>query len=247
MIYSAIGIFSRFMADDFCSINDARRFKMLRYIWHWYNTWGGRYSAVSADELVVYIGPGGVRFVPLVVLFLWVLAATLIWYLVFQKNNLKGVTVALSASMGIIMVFALISSSPNIQTILYWWNGMRTYTIPVIFNTFHLAYIYWAAGRFNVRKHVFWAGLFSFSLALFNGGFNETFTLVQLIFFGVLTGICLITKKYRIADMPFDIIFPALLGAALAMMIMAASPGAARRQTFFPPPSGFLFDDKNYS
>ena len=240
LLFSYIGTFSRFMADDFCSINDARRFKMLRYIWHWYNNWGGRYSAIATDDLLSYIGAMGVRFVPFVILLLCVIGASLMCHKLLQKTVSKDISIWLSISQGISLVYAIVSVSPDVQTVLYWWNGMRTYVPPFISTTFHLACLFWAMDKLSTRRSIVLACLFSFLLALFSGGYNETFTTVQFLFFAGLTGLYLFDRRLRSDNRLLSLLSAATLGSGLALTIMAVSPGAARRMTFFPPRPDFL-------
>lgn len=235
LLYSYIGIFSRFMADDFCSINDARRFKMLRYIWHWYNTWGGRYSAIATDELLNYIGATGVRFIPFAVLLLCAISVSVMCHKFLQRTVSKDISVILSVSQGVSLVFAVISVSPDVQTVLYWWNGMRTYIPPFISITFHSAYLCWVMDKLKTRKNIFLGCLFSFLFALFSGGFNETFTTVQFLFFAGLTGLYILVRRLRRDNQLLPLLSSATLGSVLSLIIMIMSPGAARRATFFPP------------
>lgn len=223
------------MADDFCSINDANRYKMLRYIWHWFNNWGGRYSAIALDELLVFIGPIGVRYMTIFVLLFWTIVATFTCLIFLRKNVSRDITPAMAASLGVLVIYVLVVTSPGVQTILYWWNGMRTYIPPLILSGFLVSYIYWVLDRPNTHRLVFLVSFFSFSVALFTGGFNETFTTVQVLFFLGMTGILFLTRKIRPADTLFKLLLASLLGSLMALTIMAISPGAARRQIFFPP------------
>jgi len=240
LLFSYIGTFSRFMADDFCSINDARRFKMLRYIWHWYNNWGGRYSAIATDDLLSYIGAMGVRFVPFVVLLLCVIGASLMCHKFLQKTVSRDVPIWLSLSQGISLVYAIVAVSPDVQTVLYWWNGMRTYVPPFASIAFHLAYLCWAMDKVSTRRKILLGCLFSFLLALFSGGYNETFTTVQFLFFAGLTGLYLFDRRLRSDNKLLPLLSAAMVGSALSLSIMALSPGAARRMTFFPPHPDFF-------
>jgi hypothetical protein len=112
---------------------------------------------------------------------------------------------------------------------------MRTYVPPFIAFTLHVAGLFWAMDQLHSRKQVILGSAFSFLLALFIGGFNETFTTVQFLFFAGLTGFCLILKRMRFSDKLVSLLSGALLGSGLALLIMILSPGAARRLTFFPP------------
>jgi hypothetical protein len=82
--------------------------------------------------------------------------------------------------------------------------------------------------------------LFSFLLALFSGGYNETFTTVQFLFFAGLTSLYLFNTRLRCDKNLLPLLSAAALGSAFALTIMAVSPGAARRMTFFPPHADFL-------
>ena len=234
-LYSYLGYFSRFIADDFCSFNDARRFKLLRYIWHWYNNWGGRYSSIATDNLLDKIGVDGLRFVPLVVLLLWTFAISAACRKLLQKTVANDISIWASMSFGVLIIFVTVSTSPGVETALYWWSGMRTYVPPLISLTLHLAFLFWAMDRASGGKQMLSFSLFSFLLALFSGGYNETFTVVQFLFFLEVMILCVALGRMRFADRLFRLPASAVAGSALALAIMIVSPGAARRQTFFPP------------
>jgi hypothetical protein len=112
---------------------------------------------------------------------------------------------------------------------------MRTYVPPFIAFTLHIAYLFWAVDKLQGRRQILLGSAFSFLLALFIGGFNETFTTVQFLFFAGLTGFCVLLKRMRFSDKLVSLLLGALLGSGLALLIMMMSPGAARRLTFFPP------------
>ena len=71
--HAYIGSLSRFLADDYCVAYYARHFGFLRSIWYWYISWSGTFSNSIFDWLLVFIKPGGIRFVTPVVLLVWVL------------------------------------------------------------------------------------------------------------------------------------------------------------------------------
>lgn len=233
LLYSYLGFFSRLMADDFCTFNDAQRFKMLRFIWHWYNNWGGRYSAIATDELLDEIGALGVRYAPLIVILIWTVISSWMCHQILQKTLLKRVHPLLGVALGTSIVFTAVSVSPGITKVLFWWNGMRTYIPPLISISFHIACLFWAIGRFQSKRLVFIASLVSFMIALFSGGYNETFTVVQFMGFTSVAGFYILTKRTRSDDGLFPLLTAATVGALLSLAIMVMSPGAARRQDIF--------------
>lgn len=110
---------------------------------------------------------------------------------------------------------------------------MRTYIPPLILSTCHIAFLYWATGRLITTRRVWIGSLVSFILALFIGGYNETFTLVQLISFSELAGLFMLTKREHSRRELMPLLLSASAGAALALTIMLISPGTARRQDIF--------------
>lgn len=234
-----LGAYSRFMADDFCSAYDAGRFSLPRYIWYWYITWGGRYSAIASDFLLRFTGDRGMRLVPAVVLLLWAGVTSLTAHQVLRAEKSLHTWLP-SLSLGSFIVFAVLLICPRPEQVLYWWNGMRTYIPGLISFTLHLGLLAWGGARLAEgdlkRPALLLACLFSFGLALFTGGFNETFTSVQFAFFSGLTLIVLLLGRLHPRGPGAWLLYGAILGSAAALVIMAASPGAANRQAYFPAP-----------
>lgn len=235
MIHAYLGSFTRLMADDFCSYNDAQRFHILRYIWYSYKVWAGRYSAVASDEILDTIGPMGVRYIPMLILLVWSIASYLMCQTVLQRSTSNKPSAWLSASLGLILVFTFSATSPGFDKLLYWWNGMRTYVPALISVTFHIAFLYWAADRVFTKGNLIIASAFSFLLAMFGGGFNETFTAVQFLGFSAIIGLWAVTKRLRPSDPVSSMLGAAWLGTAAALTIMVISPGAAQRRMIFSP------------
>jgi hypothetical protein len=240
LLYSYLGMYTRLMSDDYCSIYDARRFSLLRYIWYWYITWGGRYSAISTDYILKGIGTNGLRFVPFAVLLIWTAVTVFTSRMLLKKEKMEWQGMLPSISIGAVVVLAILLISPEPEQVLYWWNGMRTYVLALISFTFHIALLYWVAARGNDQRLLIPGSVSSFFLALFTGGFNESFTTVQFSFFTGITILAILIGRLRIKDSSAILLYTAIAGSAAALIIMMASPGAANRQTYFPPPPGIM-------
>jgi hypothetical protein len=239
-IHMYLGSYTRLLADDFCSIYFARRLNMLRYMWYWYLNWGGRYSAIATDSFIETIGANGVRFVPFFVLLVWVIVMSAALHQALQKEVSRDRSLFTSLSVGIVFLFVLLSVSPKVHQVLYWWNAMRTYIPALISLTFHLGFLYWLSGKQVTGKQVLLGSLFSFLIALFSGGYNETFTAIQFLFFMEVIVLGMLTKRIRLADPNFYFLAAAILGSVLSLGIMLMSPGTANRQGFFTPSPDIL-------
>lgn len=235
-MHAYLGGFTRLMADDFCSVYFARRLDVLRFIWYWYLNWGGRYSAIAVDSLIESIDSDGLRFVPLIVIMLWTTITALALHQLLKKGVGENQTPLSSLALGGVTLATILTVTPMPEQVLYWWNGMRTYVPALISFTFHLGFLYWATANPKVRPGLFTLGLFSFILAFISGGFNETFTPVQLLFFAGMVALGVLTKRLRFNDPFFILLGAATISSALSLLIMLTSPGTTNRlgATDFP-------------
>ena len=236
LLYSYLGTYARLIADDFCSFYYAQRLGTLRYVWHEYLTWGGRYSAFAVDSLIAYIGTEGLPYFPLTVLAIWVILASFTFYTLLQAETGNRPGLLLATAMSMTSVFAVLAVSPRPQDTLYWWNGMRTYMPALLIATFHIGFLYWAAQNLKTRNAVLVGSAVSLLIALGNGGSNESFSVILILFFAGLMVFKVWSGQLRFQDPLFSLLAAAILGGALALLIMLLSPGTEIRQVFFPPP-----------
>jgi hypothetical protein len=240
LLHSYLGSYTRLIADDFCSFHFSDRLGMLRYIWNQYLTWGGRYSAFAVDSLIHNIGVNDLHYFPVTMLVIWIGVASFSVYQLLQAETGKLQSVLVSVALGTTAVFAILSISPNVPQVLYWWNGMRTYLPSLIVTTFTIGFFYWAHKNLKSGRAVLWGSLASFLLALIDAGFNEPLCVVLFSFFIGYTALRLLTRTLNFRDPLFSFLSAASLGTVLALGIMLMSPGTALRQVNFPPPPGLI-------
>ncbi len=232
VLHGYLGSHTRLLADDFCSVYFAERLGMLRYIWYWYLTWGGRYSAIASDWFIYPIGANGVRFVPPAILVIWLTVTTAtVWK--FLKREFSTQTNFLTAfSTSALLLFLILVVGPSTPQTLYWWNGMRTYTLPLILL---LACGFTFMVLHDMNLHSRWFAIIGFGFSIVLGGYNETFTAIMLAFFSLLIVIHVLSKRGRSFDTTSYFLLAGLLGMAVSLVIMLVSPGVEKRQEFFPP------------
>jgi hypothetical protein len=240
LLHSYLGSYTRLIADDFCSFYFARRLDLLRYIWYWYLNWGGRYSAFAVDSLIDNLGVNGIRYFPVTLLILWVSITSLTFYTLLQVELGKVQITLLALAMGVTTVFAILSISPNVPQVLYWWNGMRTYLPSLIVTTFYIGFLYWAQSNLKTRKAILLGSVLSFTIGFVDGGFNEPVSLVLFCFLAGFTVLKIWSRQLRLNDAFFYILSAAILGSAFALLIMLMSPGTQIRQVLFPPHPGIV-------
>jgi hypothetical protein len=243
LLHAYLGSFNRFIADDFCSYYYAKELGVFGSALYWYRTWHGGYSVSFMDSLLVLIGPYGMPYVVPVVLLLWLVVTVWAVRLLLAKDW-RGTGVWKPTSLGITLVFSILLISPNIPQSLYWWGGMRAYVIPIIVFTFYIAlYLWFRTKTLHKREMFFWSGV-SFTIIFASGGFSETFTPVQLVFFVFFIGYGLLTLSFRPKDQEFFFLLAGYFGALASLIAMVSAPGNAARQALYPESVGVfkMFD-----
>ena len=56
-MHAYLGSFTRLLADDYCSLYNARTLGVLGTAWFWYRTWAGVYARRLINEVLLWIGP----------------------------------------------------------------------------------------------------------------------------------------------------------------------------------------------
>lgn len=232
--YASLGSLTRLIADDFCLIYFADRFGLFRSIWYWYLNWGGRYTAFAADWLILksILGPYRLHFIVPVTILLWLVWTACVLYLYFYKKN-KSALLHATALAGI-FVFVVLLLTPDIPQSLFWWSGMRSYTLPLVVLTFYILLF------LLVKEHVFTlhpavSNASAFLLFLLSGGLGEIMAAAQTLF--LLLILRLHAMKYlHSAGTELMILYSSLAGAMTSVVVVVLSPGNAIRQALLPPP-----------
>jgi len=233
-IHAYLGSFNRFVADDFCSAYFAERLGMLRSVWFWYSTWFGGYAASLADSILPLIGARGMAFTVFAILVIWSAIAILALAALWPKESSRKDRALAALSLGTAAIYLTLLVSPNVPQSLYWWGGMRGYIPPLLFITLYaVLFQRFVAKNRSGKELLLWLGV-SFMITFMGGGFSETFTPVQVVFFVFLIGFGLTARKFDFRSPTFKFIAIGLVGAVIALIVMVAAPGNTKRQAFFP-------------
>ncbi len=229
--YAYLGSFTRMLADDFCSLGFANRLGLLRSIWFWYLNWSGRYTAFAADWLILksILGPYRLGFVVPVTIFAWLVFLLFAIYLQLEKRHSSALLHA--AALAGVFLFLVLVLTTDISQSLFWWNGMRSYALPLVVISFYFL-------LFQIYKRLkfspLWAGLFGFILFFFSGGLGETFAVAQIAFIVFLIGLDLFKFTGRPSN-EMIVLYASLAGAVCALITVILAPGNRIRQAQLPP------------
>src|SRR5262249_32142228 len=145
----------------------------------------------------------------------------------------QEIAFGISFLLSIVFTFNILLLSPNIQQSFYWWNGMRSYNLPLIFLTLFALLFQLASEKLITGKAIVLASVFSFIYLFLNAGLSDTFAVAQFTLFGILIFLWWINPEHRKAHL--TILLAGLLGTALAIIVIILSPGNTAREVYFPP------------
>jgi hypothetical protein len=234
ILYGYLGGFTRLLADDFCSVHYAKRLGLVRSIWYWYLNWSGRYTAFGVDWLMEELGEPALPILPPLSLLVWVIFTTIAVYLSLRHVLPQGSMAWVSLTLGTLFPFVVLSLSPNVPQSLYWWNGMRSYTLPLILLTIYAVLFQFGVERLKSGRGMIAGSLLSFLFMFANGGLGETYIAFQLALMISLLTLEWVVHRDRNSSR-FLFLLAGLFGSAVAMIAVISAPGNAIRQAFFPP------------
>jgi nicotinamide riboside transporter PnuC len=234
VLHGTLGAYSRFIADDYCSAGIAQRFGILRAVWYWYLNWTGRYSASALDAVFGLLGPRVTPFVPAGVLTIWLGVLTVIAIRLSApeaRQSLAG-----SFNLALCLLWLTLVLSPSVPQSIYWGQGMRSIVPPLILSAVYAAVL--KLFSLNARrgsKYALWL-VGDFLLALFMGGFNETFTALLVSCLILALAMAWFGAPATANRRTAHFLAAGALGAVVALLLVVIAPGNAFRQAFYPPP-----------
>lgn len=230
-----IGLFTRYMADDYCTAWAVNKFSFIKSQAFWYREWTGRFSFSFLVGLVELWGPALIPLLPLTALACWLTAMT---WAMYQLASVVPWPRPLFTSLvaAELVIFATLITTHHIVQSLYWQSGMLTYIPPLILLTGYVGLVSRALRLQKPLRAVSMQVAAAAVLTFIAGGFSEAYVLMQTG--GLLLG-AFVCYKYapdalRRAVLP--IIVAGLIGSVVAACIVVAAPGNAVRQSYFPTP-----------
>jgi hypothetical protein len=135
-------------------------------------------------------------------------------------------------------VFAVFVSMPSIETTFYWWNGMRSYTLPLMFLTLFAVLYQWGIAKLKTGRAIVLGSAFSTLFCFANAGLGDVYGVTQLGLLSVFLLLHLIRKDKKQAQIS---VLPAgIAGTALALIVIVLAPGNPIREAAQPPHPGLF-------
>ena len=228
-IYAYGGLFSRYLADDYCqSARLAEAQNIFEAVIVGYNSWLNSYSILFMVQLIEWGAPWGIRLMAGATILFWVAGLT---WVVSELGKTVRLRLVPGASLWIasLVIFLSLYQAPNLYQILYWRTSLIPYTMPLVFFTAIAAiFLSYARVPFDKTRAV-WAGAACFALVFFASGLGETTAALQVGLLTLAVALVWLTRtRHRRNDLLFILIL-CLAGAVISMLIIAFSPGTITR------------------
>jgi hypothetical protein len=229
--HAYVGLFTRYMADDYCTAAALRLAGLLGMQRHFYAEWSGRFSFTLTVGLVETLGTAVVPYLPAALLAAWL--AALAWAARgFGLRPRAGFLLA-----GVILFATLDDNKGGVSEALYWQTGSLTYALPLVILTTLAGHAARASRRGPRRAGAWRLALFG-GAALYAGGFSETSVVMQTAALCVALAVCLWRRGAEAARALAPPLGAALLGSLLALAVVALAPGNQARRAGLPAPRG---------
>jgi hypothetical protein len=224
LVYSSVGAFSRYTADDFCWAGVLRTDGFFEAQKFWYTEYSPRYAFTFLVNLTELAGPAIVPVLPVSAIVCWL--AILTWTLKqFRAESLRALVVAE------VVALSTLQTAPDLPQSLYWQTGMLTYLLPLMLATFVIGWI-------RRGSAAWWAIMLSAGITFVAGGLSETYLIPQNV---ALTLALLVSfvwdRTERGAWLPRRQpltprtlhLAAALVGGVLALVVIVVAPSTASR------------------
>jgi hypothetical protein len=233
LLMGYFGLFSRYLADDFCTNGQLLTRGFYPSLQYWYLNWSGRYAFYFFMDLTHLPGPW---FTPYLTA-----AAILVWFgllFILARRLLRivnaPVSTAQAALLALAVLLATLDGAPDLYQSLYWQTGLVTYVLPLLFLTGYAAwFLHSVYGK--PRQSLGWgAWVLGAGIPLVAGGFSETYVSMQvaaLAFFLTLVAV-FASGDARWSGML--VLGCSLAGALLALVLVVTAPGNTVRMDFMP-------------
>jgi hypothetical protein len=231
--HSYFGLFSRYLADDFCTSGQYKSQGFITSMQFWRLTWSGRYSFYFLMNVSHFIGEWITPYLTGIAIAIWLLALYILFRQLAQIIHIPNsfLPTLLLAS---IVLFSTLDGAPDIYQSLYWQTGLITYVVPLLILT---SYGAWTLNRIAKETPISRVEIAaSAAITFVAGGFSETYVTLQIII--LLTFLVAVYLFVRGESRRSGLLFlsSGLFGGIAALILVTTAPGNAARLSFMLEP-----------
>jgi hypothetical protein len=225
-IYAYLGIFTRYMADDYCLLVSLYSADVLTASWNKYLFTSNRFSNLFIIGLWELF-PNSIAFVPALHIVLWVVSLTWLFYEISCFFKLKKMFLLQLLLSELIILFTFYTS-PNIFQVLYWRPGQVTYLTPLVLFSFASAWLIKLVNshtKVNLKLYIPFFVLISF----FIGGLSETINTFHLALLSLVAVAVFVLETSQRRKIALALLLSLFAGTFSALLAMFFAPANALR------------------
>jgi len=223
--HAYVGLFSRFISDDYCRAGVLRSQGFFGAQKNWYTTWSGRFSFYLAISIAHVLGGAKLApFLPGIFLASWLIALT--WALSqFMRIVSPAAPFIVPLLLAEVIINGTLVASPSIYQSLYWQTGAITYTLPLIFSAVYVGVVLRSLAVDSTPTWMAFVGAF---LTFAAGGFSETYAALQMSALFVAMVPCF-KSHAKSCKRARSVLIGGLVGSILSAIILLVAPGNEER------------------
>jgi hypothetical protein len=233
LVHSYFGLFSRYLADDFCTSGQYKSQGFITSLQFWRLTWSGRYSFYFFMNVSHFIGEWISPYLTGIAIAIWLFTLYILFRQLAHIIHIPNSSLPTLMLAGIVL-FLTLDGTPDIYQSLYWQTGLVTYVVPLLFLTGYGALTLNRIAKNAPIRRVEIA--VSAGMTFLAGGFSETYVTLQIII--VLILLFVVTLFIRGEKRRSSLLFlgSGLFGGIAALILVTTAPGNAARLSFMLEP-----------
>jgi Family of unknown function (DUF6056) len=235
VLYAYLGIFSRYGSDDYCLSAFYLQHDLLSEMIRRYFNASSRYTNILFIGLVDKLfGWHNVAILPALMLTLFVLGLYLLLKEIVEMIELEWNS-WMVFFMSLSIVYFSISQAPDLYETLYWRAGMTSHFAPVVFMPFFGTFLIRQIRNTKQHSPSFWVQAACFISPILIGGLSEppTALMITILFLAAVAAWWWSDIRYRRSIL--IILLSSLMGALIALIVMALAPANSIRMQTAPP------------
>ncbi len=221
IIYVYATVYMRWMADDWCIIDNFRQYGNLGGLRFYYTTWSGRFANYLTTGLVEPTGLTSVIVLTAGLLIVWWIALFGIIRIIAQARKIAS-PFALSAIVSSLVIVGMLNAALNPIQSVYWFGGSTGYFIPLVLLTFYI----WLVARhiaYSQTKRIRTFSLIGAGVLLFFvSGYMEDLGLIQAVCLGLAL---LLMRRSRPLLLIRGLVLAGFIGTIAGLAINVLGPG----------------------
>ncbi len=238
-VYAYLGLFSRHLADDYCSVNFTRS-NFFSALWQNYLTVSDRFSNFMLIASSEAISRNSTAILPAIMITLWVIGIAWLSHEIVRFAGSDWPR-AVTLTLALLLVFFVLLQAPNRYQILYWRSAMATHFAPLVLMPFLAVFLLRTissaaqASPYPFGHTPRWSYALAFFIAFLLGGFSEPTVAIMILLLGAALIAAWLWMRSAARGAALSLLAFTFAGAVTALLVMAIAPANSLRLHTAPP------------